>query len=191
MKKIMIALAVAAVAAVTQAASINWSCAGKTFAPSSADPATNGRAKNYLVYAFAASDLTTVSELLAAGKIDDAVAKAVGGAAGIGRTGTTGAAGGELNGVTSEATYSAFLVAFDTYTAADAALSTAKYYSISDTLTGATYSGAQSATSLDWTSSNWGGTGWKAISTTPAPEPTSGLLLLLGVAGLALRRKQK
>ena len=31
--------------------------------------------------------------------------------------------------------------------------------------------------------------GWVASS--PVPEPTSGLLLLLGVAGLALRRKQK
>ena len=33
---------------------------------------------------------------------------------------------------------------------------------------------------------------WSAASQpTPTPEPTSGLLLLLGVAGLALRRKQK
>ena len=39
--------------------------------------------------------------------------------------------------------------------------------------------------------SGWGG--WYQISdgATPTPEPTSGLLLLLGVAGLALRRKQK
>ena len=34
-----------------------------------------------------------------------------------------------------------------------------------------------------------GGTG-AAISWTAAPEPTSGLLLLLGVAGLALKRKR-
>ena len=38
--------------------------------------------------------------------------------------------------------------------------------------------------------------GWTAVGTptptpTPTPEPTSGLLLLLGVAGLALRRKAK
>ena len=35
--------------------------------------------------------------------------------------------------------------------------------------------------------------GWYKIAdgATPTPEPTSGLLLLLGVAGLALRRKQK
>ena len=43
------------------------------------------------------------------------------------------------------------------------------------------------------TTSSYVGSGWYAISTSPepTPEPTSGLLLLLGVAGLALRRKQK
>ena len=37
------------------------------------------------------------------------------------------------------------------------------------------------------------GAGWFQLTegATPTPEPTSGLLLLLGVAGLALRRKQK
>ena len=51
---------------------------------------------------------------------------------------------------------------------------------------------------LEWNSSNFtvGGTqtppGWAlASSFTAAPEPTSGMLLLLGVAGLALRRKNK
>ena len=32
--------------------------------------------------------------------------------------------------------------------------------------------------------------GWQAVSSGPVPEPTSGLLLLLGVAGLALKRKR-
>ena len=46
---------------------------------------------------------------------------------------------------------------------------------------------------LDQTTANGGG--WYQIAAAPGPdpvpEPTSGLLLLLGVAGLALRRKQK
>ena len=187
MKKLMIAAAIVCAAVVSQAASINWTTAGKTFVPSPDDPATNGRAKNYLVYAFAEADRTAVEGLLAKGDIDGAVAKAVGGADGIGRTGSTGAASGKLNDVTSEATYTAFLVAFDTFASSTAGLDTAKNYNVSASLTGPTYSGAQSATSLDFTSSNWGGSGWTAIST---PEPTSGLLLLLGVGAMALRRRR-
>ena len=34
------------------------------------------------------------------------------------------------------------------------------------------------------------GASWNSLSGTPAPEPTSGLLVLLGVAGLALRRRR-
>ena len=39
--------------------------------------------------------------------------------------------------------------------------------------------------------SGWTISGGDTPTPTPTPEPTSGLLLLLGVAGLALRRKQK
>lgn len=49
---------------------------------------------------------------------------------------------------------------------------------------GATGDGLANLTSMGVISST--GTQWSAV-----PEPTSGLLLLLGVAGLALRRKQK
>ncbi len=37
---------------------------------------------------------------------------------------------------------------------------------------------------------NWGGDYYTYMNTAVAPEPTSGLLLLLGVAGLALRRRR-
>ena len=62
------------------------------------------------------------------------------------------------------------------------------YYAIGAVLTGDP--GAVSPVtplSLQWTTANQGTPSWQAAST---PEPTSGLLLLLGMAGLALKRKR-
>ncbi len=39
-------------------------------------------------------------------------------------------------------------------------------------------------------SSGFSGAGWYSVATSSVPEPTSGLLMLLGVAGLALKRKR-
>jgi len=44
---------------------------------------------------------------------------------------------------------------------------------------------------LDSQTIDFGSDGSWPASPAPIPEPTSGLLLLLGVAGLALKRKQK
>lgn len=46
------------------------------------------------------------------------------------------------------------------------------------------YVGGQMGTSHGWANA------WTATGAIPTPEPTSGLLLLLGVAGLALKRKR-
>ena len=42
---------------------------------------------------------------------------------------------------------------------------------------------------VDWVKTKTGAGGWAPMAV-PIPEPTSGLLLLLGVAGLALKRKR-
>jgi len=39
-----------------------------------------------------------------------------------------------------------------------------------------------------WAAGNYGGAMWSEVA--PVPEPTSGLLMLLGMAGLALRRRR-
>ena len=182
MKKIMMMAVAALVTGLASAANVNWSVAGKTFAPSADDSvSTNGRAKNYLVYAFAATDLDAVTAALAAGDAASAIAMAKS----DGRTTATGASSGVISGVTGS-TYDIFLVAFDT-TTADGTVNDAKNYLVSSIQSGATYEPPATATTIAYTASNFGGGSWTPMS---VPEPTSGLLLLLGMAGLALKRKQ-
>ena len=70
--------------------------------------------------------------------------------------------------------------------------------SLATTLSGSITTVANGATALQTAApSTWAISGIKAVTPPtppgpePIPEPTSGLLMLLGVAGLALRRKQK
>ena len=61
-----------------------------------------------------------------------------------------------------------------------------EYYTIADTLSGRLESGSESlGTHTTIANSTLTGATWTAV-----PEPTSGLLLVLGMAGLALRRKR-
>ena len=64
-------------------------------------------------------------------------------------------------------------------------ISSATHAYLSDSFTKATGPEGQSAVMVFDTSSTEVASNWAAV-----PEPTSGLLLLLGMAGLALRRKQ-
>ena len=65
------------------------------------------------------------------------------------------------------------------------------YYTIADTLTGRADSGEISlGTNTSIAQSTLSSATWTAVGgSSPVPEPTSGLLMLLGVAGLALRRR--
>ena len=183
MKKIMIALAAVAMAACAQAASLNWMI--------SATPAYGGDANpnGYAVYLFltaAGGDygvdtVTTAAITAALGSttsfatfVDDnaAVTKSLNAGGGV-----FGATGFNGNNFGAGDSLSAVAVIIDAANIADAtAYMITTEQSVSWTsATGAmqlTY-GAQSANT------------WQAI-----PEPTSGMLLLLGMAGLALRRKK-
>ena len=188
MKKIMIAMAAVALAAVAQAASINWSVANNAYAKSALDTANSTRTANYTVMLFAESSRADVMAILATGTTDGlsdlALVDAI-------KTKATGKASGTISNV-SEGNQTVFSVIFDTFTS-DMTLADAKNYIASSAITQASYSGTDAATSLDFTSAQFADSSWTSIASSSGdvPEPTSGLLLLLGVAGLALRRKQK
>lgn len=191
MKKLMMVIATVAFAAVAQAASINWAISN-VYTPGSAD--TKAAKGDFTAMLFVTANTTDVSlttttladvqSILASGDLSGlsslaAVTKQNSGV-GLwsGATGLTGFSSGSLD---------AFAVIFDSTD-----IATAENYLIvnNGTTQNATFSSATGMKNLafgDQTALSQGA-GWTA---TAVPEPTSGLLLLLGMAGLALRRKQK
>ena len=199
MKKLIIAAAIAMAAVVSQAAVINWTT-GTLFYPGEGG---NGYAPMVeptygIVEPGAAGFLATLyvgSSLNADGSIANPFAL----------TGNTGTTVGELSSISGTTADSADVVAGNTYyaqmivTYGDSTLTSQVVKMPTSSITGSGDpmfgDGGGGIDPLDGNSFDeiYGAfptTGWVA-SAEPTPEPTSGLLLLLGVAGLALRRKQK
>ena len=185
MKKLMVMLAAVAMAAVSQAAMVDWEVVNKAypFAPTdTVNPAkATPRTSYYTGMLFLESDRATVEGLLANGDLDGLndykIAQAKSAA-----TGKIANPGNEVTG----ASVTAFSVIFDTYTSA-MTMDDVKNYIVSASMTQSTYSGSDPATKLSFGTDQFAGKSWQAIA---APEPTSGLLLLLGFAGLALKRRR-
>ena len=190
MKKLMIACAAVAMAAVAQAASINWTISN-VYSP--ADSTSKIAADSMSAWLFVtanSTDVTTgipvttmaaVQAVLDSGDLTGlsslAAAHATGTSAGTigGATGLTGFSSGSL---------SAFAVVID-----NADLASAEHYFLagSGAEKTASFTSATGTKMLNWGSQasiTQAAGGWTAV-----PEPTSGLLMLLGMAGLALRRK--
>ncbi len=182
MKKMIIMLGAVACAAIAQAAAINWSVANNSFAKSPLDDVNTSRTANYTVMLFAESNRSAVMDILATGTTSGLSNLALVDAT---KTKATGKASGGFS--TEAASVTAFTVIFDTYTSA-MTLSDAKNYIVSASITQASYSGSDPATELSYGTAQFAGASWQSLQS--VPEPTSGLLLLLGMAGLALRRKQ-
>ena len=190
MKKLMIALAAVAVAEVTQAASVDWGIAQNQWTLDNGSKAAAG----FTVYLInGATDLSTVAAAINAttGAFDADQSWVFG-------SGTTSGSKGKVSELTTttdkltrgtEYNFSVLMI--------DATAEGGPKYMVSDTFAQTAYlSGTDEATSIGFGSDQFGvnaltyaaGTaanGWAAV-----PEPTSGLLMLLGMAGLALRRRR-
>ena len=179
MKKIMIAAAVICAAVISQAASVQWTC---TNVYKDSENKNSG-----VAYLMLASDVADFTALAGKGAtaINAALEKAL-----VSYTPTDAGAYGltksnaELGLSDSKSYGNAYLVIFDTTTVTD----TSKFY-VTATKELTTYEGDNVAKMLfasqatnSKKAENWG--------SVAAPEPTSGILLLLGMAGLALKRKR-
>ena len=179
MKKLIVLAAGAMLAAVTNAAAVGWNMAGAA--------GYTGDAYNFFIIGENGADsIATITALLDAGNSVDAYAFGSGKIAANG----TGTVAASASGKTLDAgTYESFFVLFDSasptsgeskYVVVSGASNLTK--TIAATTANITFASGSAASILSNTDN------WKSYGA--VPEPTSGLLMLLGMAGLALRRKR-
>lgn len=184
MKKVMFMLATVACAASMQAAQFSWGFSNVRDGWDTGANKVDGTAYLFLV----GGDVTEASIASAISGAADAtaLASALGGKAIDTQAVTAGAGGGESPaGITATAPANLFFVVVsgdNVYQGGAVTVSTIETLGFTEVAFG-TQKAASSAASA-WSTVGGGGTD-------PLPEPTSGLLLLVGGAVLALRRKQK
>lgn len=190
MKKLMIACVAVAMAAVAQAASINWAITN-VYSPSDSTAKVDaGSMSAWLFVTANSTDVTVKTTTLAAvqavldsgdltGLADLAASHANNSAAAGAFTGATG-----LPTTFSSGSLTAFAVVVDS---TDLASAQNYFLAGNGAEKTASFTSATGTKQLNWGSQasiTQAAGGWTAV-----PEPTSGLLLLLGMAGLALKRK--
>jgi hypothetical protein len=173
MKKLMIALVAVAMGFCAQAASINWFFSWATDA-SGADVTAGSKAYLMAVSAMSVADASAAFD---AGTFDTSTALDVGTIAVNSAKGAyvSQSVASSLEG---SQTFYAILVNGDQYAITDTVAATMK--TIGDTVVAFYELSLEDGTST---------IAWNKIGTA-VPEPTSGLLMLVGLAGLALRRKR-
>lgn len=185
MKKLIIALAVGLTAVALNAATATWSLTNIT------DSEKNTAQAGMLAYFLDASTYSTFTanvtklannEMEASAflsyvtdnKVYESASKVV-----SGRTGTSINVSQVSGSFSAGDTLAGYIVLFDTDD-----VSTAEYFAYTTTKS-ATVNAAGGNIALSYGTFAAGTSGWTAV-----PEPTSGLLVLLGMAGLALKRKR-
>ena len=184
MKKLVVFAACTMLAAVTQAAAVGWSLSG-------ANSYANDSYQMFVIGQKGATDIATIVALLDAGKDTSSYAFGSGAISSTGLATVTAASSGKT---LDAGTYTAFFVVFDD---ASPAAGSANYAVISGAANLTKTIGATTA-SMQFVAGNQSTylndtKNWKSFGPTSGgvPEPTSGLLLLVGAGMLALRRKQK
>jgi len=195
MKKLMMALGVVALAATVQAATFRW-YNGSPISPAGDSTAQVTSGTVYLFSGSGQSDLLTAYVAAIGG--GTSAADYLTGASGFVGTGTLTSGSFSATTVPSASVSSGRVVWSETTTDA-----TRDYFQvfvdgdnvyISDTFavtvkgtgnSNISFQNNESRTALKQAADGYAGGGWYAV-----PEPTSGLLLLLGMAGLALKRKR-
>ena len=185
MKKLIVMLSIAGAAFMSHAAAVYWTCSN-VYAGNASDTVSG-------VAYFLTTDMLAYDAAQALqGKGADAITTALGsaysynGTAGAFGKATTEAVSNASLGLSDATTYQAYLMIFDSDPISDSS----KFYltdvksvtTMTGTSTASVKFGSQKTNSQS--AANWSSAG-------AVPEPTSALLLLMGGAMLALRRKQK
>lgn len=190
MKKLMMMIVVVAAAVVANAATVSWSASkGYLYEAGGAQKITSGNA--YLMVLTLGYDQSELVSAFATAKGDVAATLAAMGTSGALASGT-GTIGSNARIAMTESTAdissdaSVYFVVFNGNNMYVSSEATAAYDSVSKSATAdfAAMSTPSKAAALD-AAKGYTGAGWYAV-----PEPTSGLLMLVGLAGLALRRRR-
>ena len=185
MKKLMIVAAIACAASFAQAASANWS------GTQAALPGTTAPTGWQVILMDSAITSQSALQTLFAGTDKDKLAQAISDATVVTTAGMaqgTTAGRWSLNGAGLPSSYTQGTeVSFYTLILDQGGLQKEGNYFLTQNLAGT----VSSSTALAMGFGSQAGKNWTKynVGSEPIPEPTSGILLLLGVAGLALRRR--
>ena len=191
MKKLIVAAAAIALAVASQAAVVDWGykITGDKTVDSVAAAQASAYANNYMVYLFAAdavADWDKLTEADLASAKDSSSLQYLSYGSRTGGNYATANKNGIVDAVRTvdvgdAASYVAKIVVVDTVN--NTYVATSKTLTSRDETAGASQADMVSLTQATFAAQSFGGFA-------PVPEPTSGLLMLLGVAGLALRRRR-